>query len=138
MPNTEIDIEYAGVEQKIRMLVHEINLLGVKTFWSCEGHKCPSLTGKRFPAIGIMIKDLLLSPKAIFRLFELVGYFNETMVRSFDPRWYFEPHHEYLMLRPEYSGEDVKELQTQAKELAELINKVRKREKVSQANIIAV
>lgn len=124
----DIDTEYAGVDPKIRKLVYEINQLGVETFWSCEGHKSPSLINKPFPAIGIMIKDL--SPPAIFRLFELVGYFDENLVRSFGPRWYFEPHHEYLMLRPQYhNGKNLEELQTQAKELAELINKVRNREK---------
>ncbi len=117
--------EYAGVEKKIRRLVKAINLLGVKTFWSCESHKFSFLTGKPFPAIGIMLKGLW--PEAIFRLFELVGYFNERLVRTFGSRWYFEPHHEYLMLRPEHSGENLKETQTQAKDLADLINKARRR-----------
>lgn len=115
--------EYACMDPKIRKLVHAINRLGVKTFWSCEGHKSYTLINSPFPAVGIMIKDL--SSAAIFKLFEIVGYFNKECVHSFNLSWYIEPHPEYLMLRPEYiSKEDLEGLQTQADELAEFIYKV--------------
>jgi len=67
----QIKIETQEFESKIRELVGAINALGVKTFWSCEGHKEFKLTGAPVPTVAINLKDS--PPEAIS--FEILFFY---------------------------------------------------------------
>ncbi|MFA5791603.1 MAG: hypothetical protein WC884_01030 [Candidatus Paceibacterota bacterium] len=114
--------EYEGCDPKIRELVKSINLLGVKTFWSCEGHSDGRLTGSHVPAIAITTKDSL--KEGLDKLFELIGIFNFNRRDHISiGAWVFVPHETYLLLQFRNETGELAEIHLEAKQLGEFISK---------------
>jgi hypothetical protein len=117
---------YEGCDPKIRKLVKSINLLGVKTFWSCEGHSDGRLSGSPVPAIGITTKDS--SKEGLDKLFELIGIFNFNRRDHISiGAWVFVPHETYLLLQFRNETGELAEIHLEAIQLGEFISKCNNR-----------
>ncbi len=127
LPHLTLEPSLGALDPNIRSLVQATNSLGIKTYWSCEGHESASMIQSPVPCV---VMDYRSSNKKGFGTLILsVGSLNEEHLGELD--WQFLPRYRvgngspFLALSPRYYSSQLPTIlaqrQREAQQLAEII-----------------
>ena len=123
-PELSLHPDYQYVEPGIRSLVRAINSLGIKTYWSCEGHHSPSVIQSPIPRV--VMDHGSANHNGFGILIIAVGILNEKHLH--EAIWNFQPSSRvgngspFLTLEPiHYSCSTPEILDDRKREVGELV-----------------